>query len=236
MFLFLAAVGLVLSLVAHASTFVGMNPARHFPATWLLHLGIFVVFAPAIVAANRMGKGASRNEVWNSIWRFAPRWLQCLVGAFFVYAFFNFFMSNYLNEGGVPGKINGEYVLHSHGKVIRKLTPDEYDKHESYVVRGFSGHWMFFYSASLMILAASERAQRAMNTAKNGSIQELAEAEAKAGDARGPTKGTSIKRSRSRVEFWFWRPKKGTEIQKEGPKQKGDILLFHLLPRAAART
>lgn len=175
-FLVLAAAGLALSLAAHASTFLGVNPNRQFPATWLLHLGIFVVFVPAVIASIMMARGASKNEWWQRVKRFAPAWLQGLVGLFFAYAFFNFFFSLlYLNEGGVPGKKEGDLVLHSHGKVIRKLTPDEFEKHEAYVVRGFSGHWMLFYSVSLMILVAWERAQRAANNAGDVSVREPAE-------------------------------------------------------------
>jgi hypothetical protein len=156
-FLALAAIGLVLSLAVHALTFAGVN----IPAAWLLHIGIFVVFVPAIVAANRMAKATSSDHAGDIVLEFAPTWLNCVTGVFFAYAFFNFFCLACLNEGGVPGRINGELVLHSHGKVIRKLSPEEFDKHEAYVTRGFSATWMLFYSASLLMLAASENAGKA---------------------------------------------------------------------------
>jgi hypothetical protein len=175
LFLVLATVGLALSVAVHASTFVGVNPNRQFPASWLLHPGIFVVFIPALIAASRMAKGASKQEGWQRVKQFAPGWLQGLVGVLFAYALFNFFFNVvYLREGGTPGEIDGELVLHSHGRVLRKLTRDEFERHEAYVVRGFSGHWMLFYGAALLILVARERARRASSDAGDASLREPA--------------------------------------------------------------
>jgi hypothetical protein len=47
--------------------------------------------------------------------------------------------------------------LISHGTVVRKLTEKEYDGQQAYVVPDFSGHWMFFSSAALMLLVAVAR-------------------------------------------------------------------------------
>src|SRR5258708_18486660 len=51
-----------------------------------------------------------------------------------------------------PEERDGKYLLMSHGAVLRQLTEDEYHAHRTYVVRGFSGHWMFFSCVSLMLL------------------------------------------------------------------------------------
>ena len=46
-------------------------------------------------------------------------------------------------------------VLHNHGDVIRELTDEEYERHEAYVFRGFSGHWLVFYSLGMSLIYSS---------------------------------------------------------------------------------
>jgi hypothetical protein len=162
LFMILAAAGLALSVAAHGATFLGWNP-QHVPGVWFLHIGIFLVLLPGIFAARRLAKDIGDAEAWRRIHQATPLWLKGLTMLFFIYAFFNFFFcNNYLNEGGVPGNIKGEFVLHNHGRVIRKMTPAEFDRHQAYSVRGFSGHWLVFYAAALMVLVGCERVQRGM--------------------------------------------------------------------------
>src|SRR5262249_21139391 len=146
--------------------FFGVNPTHFwvngipFPAVWCLHFATIVMFVPAVIAKCT----DKRNQPSEWINEFAPGWMQRAVQAFFVYAIFNFlFTILYLNECGGPDKLNGELVLQNHGHVIRQLTPEEFEKHEAYVVRTFSGHWMLFSSLALMLLVASDRARKASN-------------------------------------------------------------------------
>ena len=93
-----------------------------------------------------------------------------MISLFGAYAVFNFcFTIFYLNEGGGPDRIKGDLVLHSHGRVIRKLTPEEFQIHQAYVVRTFSGHWMAFYSMSMTILYARLAEQRLAMSSKDQS-------------------------------------------------------------------
>lgn len=161
LFVFLAAAGLALSIAVHGATFLGWNP-DDLPGVWFLHVGIFLVLIPGIIAGRRLAKDIGDAEAWRRIHLATPAWLKGLTMLFFTYAFFNFFFcNNYLNEGGVPGNIKGELVLHNHGRVIRKLTPAEFARHQAYSVRGFSGHWLVFYAAAFMVLVGCERMQRA---------------------------------------------------------------------------
>lgn len=75
----------------------------------------------------------------------------------FVYGLLNFVIFMSLNEGGGPQIRDGKYVLTSHGKLIRELTEEEYHQQRAYVVRGFSGHWMLFASASLTFMMGAAR-------------------------------------------------------------------------------
>ena len=143
----LADIGFVVSLMVHVSTFLDYNPSQAF---YLLHAGIFLLF-PWISDKDRGNH--SPKKFWLFVTRAAPAWMRILCISLSGYALFNFFYTLlYLNEGGAPAKLDGVLVLHSHGHVIRELTDQEFQKHMAYVMRGFSAWWMFFYSASMMII------------------------------------------------------------------------------------
>ena len=133
--------GFFASLLVHLITFLGIDPSKHMPFVWGLHLGIFVVFIPMAIYQRR----TRRNENWRASLDVTPRWAQYAVMAFLAYALINFALFFFLSEGGVPSVRDGKYVLHNHGKVVRELSEDEYELQKAYVLRGFSGHWMIFY-------------------------------------------------------------------------------------------
>lgn len=154
-----AAAVLVVSLLVHASTFLGIDPMTRWPGVMFIHLAIFPPFIAAICYANRTGGPAQggQDRVINS----APRWLRVLAGVFFAYALVNFGAFMVLNEGGGPTERDGKYFLTSHGKVLRELSEAEYHRKRAYEVRGFSGHWMLFSSVSLMFFVGAVRLRRA---------------------------------------------------------------------------
>jgi hypothetical protein len=133
--------GFFISLIVHLTTFFGIDPARHVPGVWVLHLGIFIVFIPMLFV-----QGLTRKkDFWPKFFAPMPHWAQYTIKAFFAYAAINFVLFFFLSKGGVPDVRDGKYVLHSHGNVIRELSEEEYESQNAYVVRGFSGHWMIFY-------------------------------------------------------------------------------------------
>ena len=151
-----ALIGFLTSLFVHLITFFGIDPSKHVPWVWVLHLGIFVVFIPMVFFQGM----ASRKDFWNKIFAALPRWAGYTIKAFFAYAIINFALFFFLSRGGVPDVRDGKYVLHSHGQVIRELSENEYEWQKAYVVRGFSGHWMIFYLVpALVFLYRDESAQ-----------------------------------------------------------------------------
>jgi hypothetical protein len=150
-----AAAVLIVSLVVHASTFLGIDPMAVWPGVMFIHLAIFPPFIAAIYYASRIGgaKQGRQDRVISS----APLWLRILAGVFFAYALVNFAIFLVLVEGGGPHEREGKYVLEEHGTVLRELSEAEYHQHRAYVVRGFSGHWMLFSSAALMGLVGAAR-------------------------------------------------------------------------------
>jgi len=140
-------IGFFLSLFVHLVTFFGIDPAKHVPWVWVLHLGIFVVFVPMVL----MQGSSLRKDLWNDLFAAVPRWARYAIKGFFAYAVINFALFMFLSEGGVPGERDGQYVLRNHGQIIRELSESEYERQKAYVMRGFSGHWMVFYLMPVLV-------------------------------------------------------------------------------------
>ena len=154
----IAVFGLFFSALVHISTFFRINPQSVFPAVWGLHVLVFVVWFPVVFISRKKITIENRKDFIKVITKQAPYWMKALSIAVFTYAFFNFFYTVFaLNEGGVPSILAGEKVLKSHGKIIRKLTDQEYELHQSYGVRAFSGHWLVFYSAAMTVIYSMRR-------------------------------------------------------------------------------
>jgi len=85
------------------------------------------------------------------IFKNVPRWLIviAIVGSF--YAFINFVLF-VATQHGVPDIQNGQYVLQSHGTLIKTLSEQEYHHFKANEVRGFSGHWIAFYGIAMAVL------------------------------------------------------------------------------------
>jgi hypothetical protein len=137
-----ALAGFILSLVVHASALLGVDVAARFSGVWLLHVGIFIVFFPLILFVRKdFGAKLSLKQVGVTL----PRWVIGVGVLIFLYAFANFLLFMAGSEGGSATMQNGNYVLLSHGTLIRELTASEYVQFQANVVRGFSGHWLVFY-------------------------------------------------------------------------------------------
>jgi len=133
-FVLLSAVGLVLSLIVHTASLLGQpNPLGS--AAWGLHIGIFIVWLPAVLVAQRHTRDFKQKDFWKAALRGCPKWMRGMTVAFFVYALVNFaiFFTSSLDQGSSD------------------------PAQEAAVFRGFSGHWMAFYSAALAILYSATR-------------------------------------------------------------------------------
>ena len=145
-----AATGFVASFTVHLMTFTDMIVLQLFPGVFVLHIGIFAVALMAALTLKDFRSGRPN----------LPRKFIVPLVCLFVYAGFNFFSSVNLNESGVPGTVDGKPVLQAHGRVIRVLTAKESARHENYLVRGFSGHWMLFYFLLAATFCPSNLADR----------------------------------------------------------------------------
>ena len=113
----------------------------------MLHVGIFVVWFPAVLVAQRLVGNLNRRDLWKVVLKGSPDWMRYMVYAFFVYAFVNFLFFMGKTASGSSG-----------------TNPP------ASVWRGFSGHWMAFYSAALAILYTGARAVDTSPRCGNGHL------------------------------------------------------------------
>ncbi|MFT6634317.1 hypothetical protein [Alcanivorax sp.] len=123
-FSLLALLGFIASLAAHIAGYAGIE--RPFGINpWPLHVGIFVVWFPAVLASMKLSKGFPQKDMWKAALRGCQKWMRHALYGLFGYAFLSFFAF---------------FVLAGDGE------------NEASTVRGFSGHWLIFYFAAFAIL------------------------------------------------------------------------------------
>jgi hypothetical protein len=130
----LSALGLFLSIVVHVAALLGID-LQLGQSVFALHIGIFVVWFPAVYWSTKLGGGRKA-----SMWGFrgtvslkemlsgCPAWMTYAMYGLFAYTFANFFLA--IANGTDHA---GESVS----------SPER--------VRLFSGHWMLFYYAAFAI-------------------------------------------------------------------------------------
>jgi hypothetical protein len=153
----IAAVGLGFAVIAHALTFYP-GPSivtEEGSPVWWLHIGSLAVLGAMILSMRRQLGG--QLGVANQMSLF-PAWARALIVAAMIYMGFNFFSYFAHAQGGVPEIRNNQFVLNSHG-AIRTLTEDEYLAFKRDDVRGFSGHWIFFFLVPTLYFLFGRRPQ-----------------------------------------------------------------------------
>jgi hypothetical protein len=101
-----------------------------------LHIGIFVVLLGALTAYLRLRQSEGKG-FWKQALRASPVWMRWMLLLFFIYALVNF--SIFWNEQF-------------------KLSGKSSDEPVAIMLRGFSGHWMFFYYGTFLVFYAAMRA------------------------------------------------------------------------------
>jgi hypothetical protein len=155
---YFAATGWTLGLIVHLTALIGdYDLSRPIPFIWVLHIGIFVVWLPTIweLRKNQELKDFKTrlNPVtfFKAMFKNTPTWLATIgiVGSIYAIINFKLFMAS---QPGVPDFRDGQYILHSHGQLIKTLTEQEYYHYLANQTRGFSGHWIAFYGIAAAVL------------------------------------------------------------------------------------
>ena len=107
-FFTIAVIGLILGFSAHCFAVLGVNVQKYVPFVWILHIGVFVVWIPAVLHLNknkdlkRPPRGTFVNPltVYKKIFKGVPVPITIITALFFVYAMFNFLLFMRASEGG----------------------------------------------------------------------------------------------------------------------------------------
>lgn len=130
-----AAVGLALSLIVHALSFADIVIGGH-SLFFALHIGIFplwLIIVPLSMRRTGWSWQGSRGS-WKALLVGCPRWMKYMTYGFFAYAIVNFVM-----------------IFAATGEGPRTVTSQNAELVPLAAFRGFSGHWMAFYSAGLAV-------------------------------------------------------------------------------------
>jgi len=130
----LSAIGLVLSIVVHVAALLGID-LQLGQSVFSLHMGIFLMWFPAVFLAMKMGRGKRTSlwgfggtMSWKQVLSGCPPWMTYALYGLFVYVFANFFLA------------------------MDNTTSDPGESASSpRAVRLFSGHWLMFYYAAFAI-------------------------------------------------------------------------------------
>jgi len=144
----LAILGFTASLAVHLLTYRGYAISDTVPATWLLHLGVFVVWLPAVLKLNRAKRGA---EGLVQLLEYIPVWLLPIVMVFGQLIFVSGLVAM-LDTPGVATYRDGRYLLVNHGRVLRELSDDDFRRQNALRDRSFSAGWVIFYGIAAMVL------------------------------------------------------------------------------------
>lgn len=140
-FICLALIGLVLSVTVHVFSLLNLK-IPFGKLVWFLHGGIFVVWIPVVIIGNKLTDGYKRKNFWKAALRGCPKWMKGAVYFFIGYAVINFIIFAVLSTGA------------------------EKEVSEAMQTRGFSGHWMFFYSVAAAVLYSATKAEKVDKNSK----------------------------------------------------------------------
>ena len=134
--IFIAIAGFFCSLAVHIATFGPDNVASNFPMVFALHVGAMVT-AASLMIANRDLRGKTKQEsqrARNQAFARMPFYTKGVLICLTLYTAVNFGMM----------MITTESLKHAPAQTRAQGTPNS-------VLRGFSGHWMFFYLAPALM-------------------------------------------------------------------------------------
>jgi hypothetical protein len=145
-FALFSASGFVLSLVIHILGLFNKTPFFGWFAL-LLHFGIFVGLLGVVVTYFRLRQSEGKG-FWKRALRASPIWMRWMLLLFFIYAVVNFCM--FWNK-------------------LFNLNGKSSDEVMAILLRGFSGHWLFFYFGIFMVFHAAMRAAQQTAVTKTGT-------------------------------------------------------------------
>ena len=154
----IAGLGYVTSLVLYFLTFQDINSLElpiNQPLGFVMG-GIWFIAIIKLIRDPKM-KALQKQKKLNPIpmlklmFQGTPMWLLLIAGASFIFSLISFLVLMNMQEG-VPSIIDGQKVIHNHGKIIKVLTDGEYIHALALNARMFIGHNLIFFGVGTAIL------------------------------------------------------------------------------------
>ena len=147
----IAWVCLVLSIIVHVLSILG--PEDIFSDVdsfiWFLHGGCIFLGLPMILCIQKLAFGTQEKDCWKVALQYCPLWMKRMVGFFLFYGIVNFII----------------FITKSEEPTNSSSTPAS-------IFKGFSGHWMIFYSIE-MATFYSYLKKRSSDISKNFSNNQI---------------------------------------------------------------
>lgn len=141
----LSAIGFVISLWVHIEALLG-RPVAPFGYFWMLHVGIFVVWFPALLVTQKRTGNVQRKDFLESALKGSPKWMLYLVYVVGAYAAVSCLL----------------FMMHApQSKPPGKVSPGE-------DWAGFSAVWIEFYLTAFVLLYSAARADSSSARCVNG--------------------------------------------------------------------
>jgi hypothetical protein len=141
--------------------FVDKTDGMAFPIP--LSIVVFIIWLAAILTLNQIGDLKKMDlksrlnpvKLWGTMFKGTPKWVLLLAIAAFIFGVIN--AGSLFDSSGVTGMIDGKYVVHNHGQVIRELTEQEYLIEKSKELKGIAAAHIFFLGMGIGFLYPRKR-------------------------------------------------------------------------------
>ncbi len=106
-FMVSALVGFLISLAVHLAALVGVEVP---PQAFGLHVGIFIVWIPAVLASTVARHHSIQSRGWRDQFAGCPAWMRVVAYGLFAYAFLNIF-GVVLGAGSIARGFSGHWMV-----------------------------------------------------------------------------------------------------------------------------
>jgi hypothetical protein len=127
-----------------------MDGTEGIPLPTPLSITVFVIWLAAILTLNQIGDLKTMDlktrlnpiKFWGTMFKGTPKWVLILAIASFIFGMINIGLM--ISDFGVTGIIDGKYVIHNHGQIIKELTENEFMIAKSKELKVITaGHMLF---------------------------------------------------------------------------------------------
>lgn len=155
---FAACIGFLLSVLVHLSSFepLAFLQLPDSVPVFGLHVLVFFFFIPGFFILRKEMADRdmdSRDDISAvQLWKTRPKWLLIPFFVLMPYVMFNFFSAtSQLESRGYRDAKTGKYYIANRTR-SREVSVEQFHRYKNLEHRAFSGHWLIFYWASIVML------------------------------------------------------------------------------------